>query len=349
MSYAVAVQRTAGPEISVVMSVFNGERYLREAIDSVLQQSFEHFELVVVDDGSTDSTPEILSSIAARDPRVVVRPRKSINLPDALNFGFDVARAQLIARLDADDTAMPNRLEQQRAFFAQHPEVGLLGGQAAFTDQEGREFAVGRYPLSDAEIRKAFETTTPFVHSAVMMRRDAFEAAGRYRPIFTHSEDLDLWLRISERYEVANLDEVVVNYRMHASQESVRKQEDQALYSVASRTSARARANGQGDPMDSADRIDEALLLSLGTSEEEIAARIVRASTWMGKTLGRAGLPDRARELFDIAYSRARSDGGSPQLVAHVDRARAQRHAEEGHRVRAKLIQARARLAERRG
>lgn len=340
---------SASPAVSVVMSVYNGERFLHEAVDSVLAQSFSDFELLVVDDGSTDSTARILAEYASSDPRVIVHRQANQGSPAALNLGFSLARAPLVARMDADDVAVPDRLERQQRFLAEHETVALLGGAVTLVDESGRAFAEVQYPLSDAEIREAFAYTTPFVHSAVMLRKETFERLGGYRPIFDPAEDVDLWLRIAEGYELANLTELVVRYRMHADQATVRRLERQALCCVAAYAAARVRREGRPDPFDTAERIDEETLLTHGTSNEEITAAVVRSATWLAKTMGRAGYTEVAEGLFAKADAMARSDSGSRALVASVHRALARRYAEQGSRLRATLQTLRAVLAERAG
>jgi hypothetical protein len=336
------------PAVSVLMPVRNGERFVAEAVESVLAQTFADLELVVVDDGSTDSTPRILERIASRDPRLAVHrrdPGRSVS--EVLNFAADLARAPLLARLDADDLALPGRLQVQTDFLAAHPEIVLLGGQALLIDGSGRTFGKAEYPLRDEQLQAALLTGNPFVHSTVTMRREAFEAVGGYRLNFDHAEDLDLWLRLAEGRRIANVPDLVAAYRLHGNQQTFRKQEEQAMFSAAARASARARAAGRPDPLAGA-VVDEPFLLSHGVSREEITASIVASASWLGRTTDRGGYSDAARRLFDVAYSKARSESGSPALVASVHRSLASRHAEQGHRFRAKLKAVQARLAERR-
>jgi glycosyltransferase involved in cell wall biosynthesis len=336
------------PAISVLMPVRNGEAFLREAIDSVLSEPLADLELVVVDDGSTDSTPVILTEYAARDPRVRVHREQGDNLATALNRGARLCSAPLLARLDADDVCLPGRLGAQVEFMATHPEVVLLGGQALLVNEEGEEFAQAQYPLEDAELRAALETGNPFVHSAVAISRPAFEAVGGYRENLDHAEDLDLWLRLSERGKLANLAQPVVAYRIHARQLSLAKQEDQAVHAEAVRISARARAEGRPDPLEGATRIDEELLVAAGVDRGAVTRAVVDSATWLARTTARAGYPKVASGLFEAAYTRARSASGSPALTATVHRSIAYRHAEQGHRLRAKLKSAQAAIAERR-
>jgi GT2 family glycosyltransferase len=336
------------PAVSVVMPVRDGEAFLREAIDSVLAEELSDLELVVVDDGSTDSTSSILEEYAARDARVRVHREAGDNLATAINRGFRRCRAPLFARLDADDVSIPGRLQAQVEFMNAHPEVVLLGGQALLVNESGVDFATARYPLEDGELRTALATGNPFVHSAVAISRRAFEAVGGYRENLDHAEDLDLWLRLAEQGKLANLPQPVVKYRIHARQISLQKQTDQAIHAEAVRVSARARAEGRPDPLQGATRIDEDFLLAAGVERAEVTRAVVDGATWMARTTSRAGYPQAASQLFDVAYARARSESGSPALTAAVHRSIAHRHAEQGHRLRAKLKSAQAAIAERR-
>jgi len=334
------------PAVSVVMPVYNGERFLTAAIESILVQTFTDFELVVVDDGSTDSSAAILADLAEREPRLVHHRQSNQGSAAALNAGVDLATAPLIARLDADDLAMPDRLARQHRYLGENGEVGLVGGGAAIADENGRVFAEARYPTTDAEIREAFAGSTPFVHSAVMMRKEAFEKAGGYRPGFEPAEDIDLWLRIGEHHALANLDAIVATYRVHESQASAQKLEQQAIRSLAARVSARSRAAGRPDPFASGAPIDEAALLAQGTGADEIDDAVIRSAIWLAKTEDRAGYDKAAEDLFAIAFDRARSSSRPAELAATVRRALAQRQTERGRRVRARIESLRASLGE---
>lgn len=310
------------PAVSVVMSVHDGERYLAAAIDSVLEQTLRDLELVVIDDGSTDSSPQILAAYASRDKRVVVHSQQQAGLATSLNRGVAHSRSSLIARLDADDVAAPERLELQVEHLERNPEIGLVGGAVAFVDEDGRRFGHARYPATDAEIREAFETTTPFVHSAVTMRRSAFEAAGGYRPALPHAEDLDLWLRLSARSQLANLEETVVSYRIHPRQSTVTELERQALSALGARVAWRARAVGLPDPFERTPLVDRQALEAAGASEQDLTREFVQLAVWLAKTLTRAGSGDAGENLFAEAERRARSESGSPALVSVVEAGR---------------------------
>jgi hypothetical protein len=269
------------PRVSVVMPVRNGAAYLDEAVDSVLAQTLEDLELVVIDDGSTDATPDILDRFARSDDRVRVRRIAASGLTPALNIGWREARAQYVARLDADDVALPTRLAKQATFLDDHPRVGVVGSAYVPLSHAGERLAVVRYPSDDATLRADLRRYNCLPHPTVMVRRAALEAAHGYR--LDQAEDYDLWLRIAERWELANLEEPLILYRHHAGQFSVGKLERQTLGAVAVRAAAAARAEGRSDPLDGVETLDEALLPRLGVRPEELA-RAVSADrlTWAG-------------------------------------------------------------------
>ncbi len=200
------------PAVSVLMGVWNGAPQVREAVLSVLSQTAADLELIVVDDESSDATPGILASF--RDPRLRVTRRARGGLTSALNAALDQARAPLVARLDADDLALPERLERQLGFLARHPDVGLLGTAARATDASGREVAILRPPTGDAEIRRALIRRNPFVHSSIVMRRTSVEQAGGYDEAFPVAQDYDLWMRMSRVTRMANLPDLLVVRRL---------------------------------------------------------------------------------------------------------------------------------------
>jgi glycosyltransferase involved in cell wall biosynthesis len=293
------------PSVSVVMPVRDGEPYLRDAVESVLAQTLADIELVVVDDGSTDASGDIVEEYARADTRVVVRHTQGVGQADARNMAVGIARAELIAFLDADDVAYPDRLERQREFMQANGEVALVGGGATFVDDAGRVIAADvPYPLTDDEIRRAFDHTTPVLNSAALVRRAAFEAVGGFRSLFDDSEDLDLWLRVAGQYAVANLPDTVVRYRVHQRSASVQRLERQSLTALAARMSDAARRAGRPDPFAGLDSIDRELLLGLGATDEQIATTFVVNATWLAKMFDAAGDTEAAGSLLRAAEAR---------------------------------------------
>ncbi|HEY0140826.1 MAG TPA: glycosyltransferase [Thermoanaerobaculia bacterium] len=221
---------TSAPVASVVLPVWNGARYLAAAIESILGQSLQALELIVVDDGSTDASLPIARTYAARDARVVVLPVGHGGLVRALNAGIAAARGRYIARIDADDVADRERLARQVAFLEARPECILVGSSIRIVDEDERELCDVRYPLTHAEIEQALLTVQPaFSHPSVLMRRDALLEVGGYRAERFPSEDLDLWLRLVERGQLANLSEPLLRYRRHHNTISARQSTQQRV------------------------------------------------------------------------------------------------------------------------
>jgi glycosyltransferase involved in cell wall biosynthesis len=200
------------PAVSVLMSVHNGAPWVRDAVTSVLTQRLADLELIVIDDGSTDATPDVLAAV--RDPRLRLERRVREGLTRALIRAIELARAPLLARLDADDVAMPERLALQHEYLDAHPDVGLLGTGAREVDPTGREVAIVRPPVDDASIRRALIRANPFVHSSVVVRRAALDRAGGYDRSFPVAQDYDLWMRLARVTRLANLAEPLVIRRL---------------------------------------------------------------------------------------------------------------------------------------
>jgi glycosyltransferase involved in cell wall biosynthesis len=200
------------PTVSVVMAVYNGEPWLDEAVASVLGQSLKDIEFIVVDDGSTDGTRRRLASIA--DGRLSVLTQSRGGQTAALNRALRATRAPLVARIDADDVALPERLSRQAAFLAAHPEIGLLGTAAREIAPSGAVVRTLTPPCDDRSIRSALMRANPFIHSAVMFRRCLLDSVGSYDESFAVAQDYDLWLRMSCVTKLANLGEPLVLRRL---------------------------------------------------------------------------------------------------------------------------------------
>lgn len=201
--------------VSVVMGTYNTERYLREAVDSILSQTFADFEFIVVDDGSEDGSCRLLQSYD--DPRLRVHSRPHEGFTQSLNLGLKLAAGRYVARMDGDDIAAPTRLERQVSYLEQHPRVGILGSACYRVDEAGRRLATWVPPESDEAIRRAMVRHNPFLHPTVMIRRSAIEVAGGYDERFTAAEDYDLWFRIARSYQLANLPDPLMSLRGHRS------------------------------------------------------------------------------------------------------------------------------------
>jgi glycosyltransferase involved in cell wall biosynthesis len=188
--------------VSIVLAAYNDERWLPHAVESVLRQTHRDFELLLVDDGSTDGTAALIDRFAHEDARVRVVRHPNMGLARSLNVGFEAARAAWVARMDADDVMRPNRLERQLDFVRQHPGLAASAPIGVFINERSKQVGRkhrARYTTPGAA-RQAFERgeVVQLLHSAAMLRRDAVLAVGGYRPQFTVTEDADLWIRLLE-------------------------------------------------------------------------------------------------------------------------------------------------------
>ncbi len=240
----------AEPKITVVIPVWNGERFIRRTIDSILAQDMPDFELLVIDDGSTDGTAMILEEYS-KDPRIRIHAQANQGLVGTRNAGLRMASCEMLAFIDADDLAAPSRLSRQYEHLRSHPSVAVLGSHVQCIDEEGRPLRVLHYPTGPAEVAATLARHCAVAQPAVMIRRSAALAVGGYRPAFKYgAEDYDLWLRLSERHEVDNLPEILTYYRIHGASISHTRRADQLVAAFAAICSARRRRRGLPDPAD---------------------------------------------------------------------------------------------------
>ena len=279
------------PAVSVVLPVRNGAATLAQALTSILAQTFTDFELIAIDDGSTDATSPILA--ATRDPRLRILTQPATGLVPALNRGVTEARAPLIARMDADDIAKPERLARQVQAMAAHPTAAVIGTAIEIIDSSGRILRTESRPHSAGAISAALAQANCIAHPTVMMRRAAAREAGLYRPAFLQAEDYDLWLRIAERHDLLNLAEPLLQYRDHAAQLTWQNLEQRILSELAA---------GQPGGMDTPAPVTRATLRELGMTEPDIA-RSIRARA-IGATIDAlaAGHRQAAREALALAH-----------------------------------------------
>lgn len=204
------------------MPAFNAAEFLDEAVSSILDQTFRDFELIIVDDGSTDDTARILQKYAKGDGRVRVYRQENEGMIAALNCGCWMAHGQFIARMDADDISLPHRIERQLAFLKGHPEIGIVGTWASKIDKQGS--VIGRWclPLSPKVLRWNHFFKVCVIHPTVLMRREILEKVNFYRADAVHAEDRDLWLRASAITEFSNIPEILFKYRVWGKNTSKR-------------------------------------------------------------------------------------------------------------------------------
>jgi Glycosyl transferase family 2 len=262
------------PVVSVVMVICNVERFLGEAVESVLSQTFQDFEFIILDYGSTDKSKEIVLAHAAKDARIKLREIPSCAYIEAKIAACSMAQGRYIAVQDADDNSLPNRLLWEVEFMEKNPAVAVLGGAADWINAEGRFLWSFESPSTDPEIKAALVTRSPFVHSSVLMRRDAYVQAGGYRLLFAQAEDYDLFLRMSEHFQCANLKQVIVQYRIHPQQLSLRTRRKQTIAKLAAQGAAATRQRQNVDPLESVQEISEELLPKLGISPARLQAEL---------------------------------------------------------------------------
>jgi len=230
------------PKVSIIMSVYNGGKYLHEAIESILNQTFIDFEFIIVDDASNDNSSNILTNYAAQDRRIkLITNKHNIGLTKSLNKGLRIARGSYIARQDADDISHPERLGHEVSFLDNNSDVGLTGSHVSLIDKTGREFSTLKPPTNHDEIRNQLLRGNSFCHGSVMFRRSCVPIVGFYREQFKYTQDYDLWLRISEHFKVANIDKILYQHRRTSSAIARRHLSEQLNYHLLAQELAKER------------------------------------------------------------------------------------------------------------
>ena len=266
------------PKISVLTSCYNAARFLPDAIESILSQTFRDFEFILIDDGSTDETLGIIKRYAAEDERIIVIKKANSGLADSLNAGIKEARGEWIARLDADDVALPSRLEKQLNLVRRFPRVVLVGSGCIVIDQSGKKIKVYKYPSGKrALIKRMIKGGSSFPHSTAFYRVDAVRRLGGYRPRIYRAEDKDLWLRLSRLGEIESLYEPLIKLRKH-SESITAKDVKCAITSYAAMISFLMVREGIRDPVEESDETYQHFL------------------SWIEKRLTENGYLERSRE-----------------------------------------------------
>lgn len=220
--------RQSAPTVSVLMPVYNSERYLAQAIESILAQTFTDFEFLIADDGSTDRSLKILHRYAASDPRIQVTSQENRGIARTRNYLLHQASGPLLAVMDADDIALPERFALQVAFLQSHPQVVCVGGAQDWIDEDGRRLFHLDVKQEDAQIQAmALSGDTPINHPSAMIQRAAMLQIGGYGEHWSTVGDLDLLLRLGEIGKLANLGETLLQYRQHSTSTSEMKQLEQ--------------------------------------------------------------------------------------------------------------------------
>ena len=211
------------PKVSVLIPAYNAEKYLGEAIDSILNQTFTDFECIIIDDCSTDNTWKIIQKYAKKDSRIVgVKNEKNLKLSATLNKGVDLCKAECIARMDADDWSYPDRLEKQYNIITKNPKIGILGGSMEVCNENLEKQYIRKYYTQDTDIRANLFKHSPFCHPAIMVKREALSRQ-QYNELLNDAEDYDLYFRIGKNWEFANCEDTVLKYRISSAQISTKK------------------------------------------------------------------------------------------------------------------------------
>lgn len=288
------------PVVSVLMPVRNGAAYVADAMESILAQTLRTFELLVMDDGSQDATPAIVAGAASRDARVRVVAVAGQGIVPALNTGLAEARGRYIARMDADDVAMPERLARQVATLDAFPNVAVVGSACRVIDHAGTVLAERHPPTAHAEIRSALMHANCMIHPTVMMRRDAVVDSGGYRAAFRLAEDFDLWLRLSERHDLLNLSEPLLDYRQHGEQSSWHDAEQRSLSELGALACAERRRTRGADGVADVPCITREVLRELGVADTLIEQRIIACALGSAKDAIDAGQRVAARAALAL-------------------------------------------------
>jgi glycosyltransferase involved in cell wall biosynthesis len=217
------------PSISVIMGVYNGEKYLREAIESILKQTFTDFEFLIIDDGSTDKSHEIILSY--NDPRIrLIANEQNIGLTKSLNRGLSQAKSEYVARMDADDISHSERLAQQTEYMKFHPDVVVLGTNSCAINDDGKPIW-RTFLLADPSFDD-FLKENRCVHGTILFRKEIINNIGGYNELFLQGQDYALWLEISKKYRIHNLPQILYYLRIHNSSLSIKQCEKTMFFDI---------------------------------------------------------------------------------------------------------------------
>lgn len=272
------MSRADNPVVSVLMAAYNRERYIEEAIRSMLRQDYADLEVVVVDDGSDDRTVDVVASLAREDDRVKLFRKDRAGVAAARNFGMERVRGGYTAIMDSDDVSLPQRVGKQVAFLDAHPEIAGVGTRYFFVNNDGTKRGPRRHilepdaapmtlPTDPSELRERLleRGVLYFLHPTSMFRTGAIRAVGRYRPIFRVASDSDLHLRLlAAGFALSNLDEVLFHYRMDSDNITAVTSLEVLMHRVMALASAHRRLMGLDDPVDGRTRpFDYAFLMEV--------------------------------------------------------------------------------------
>lgn len=216
------------------MPAYNAEKYIAEAIESILNQSFKDFEFIIVDDCSTDGTSKIIENYAKNDQRIVsIKNEKNLHISYSLNRGIELARGEYIARMDADDWSYPDRLEKQFNFMEHNPDIGVSGGSMEYCDRELNIKGYRKYNITDEQIRKKLFRYSPFCHPLIILRSSIIKKYGLiYGPVLAIAEDYDLYFKIGAVSKFGNIPDYLIKYRVVKTGTSISKARTQEMLTL---------------------------------------------------------------------------------------------------------------------
>lgn len=225
--------------VSVVMPVYNAEKYLRQSIESVQSQTYKNFEFIIIDDGSSDSSWRIIKGYASKDKRIrAFRNFQNLRATKTLNRGLRLSRGKFIVRMDADDWSYPYRIKEQMKYMNGHSEVGVSGGTIEVCDEDFKVLNRRGYPKTDKDVRKKIFRYSPFAHPATIWRTEVLKKVGGYNENIPLSQDYELYFRIGRISKFGNLNKVLLRLRTHNDSSSILRGRYQEQFTIYSRIKA---------------------------------------------------------------------------------------------------------------
>ncbi len=226
------------PKISVILSTYNDEKTIKESVESILTQTYKNFELIVINDASNDKTSQILKSVKDKKVKTISNKKKQ-GLTKCLNQGLKKAQGKFIARMDADDIALPQRLKAQLEYFEKNSKIVLCGTWAQLINKQGRKIKVKKLPISPAKIKRKVIKFNPFIHSTIMFKKSILKKIGLYNENYKFAQDYEFLLRVVSKMPAANIPQTLLKYRLPSPESvSVKNLKDQEKYALRARITA---------------------------------------------------------------------------------------------------------------
>lgn len=212
------------PAISVIMPAYNAEIFVERAIESILHQTFQDFELIIINDASNDRTLSLIKKYAKKDKRIrIINNKFNLQIAASLNKSISKARSNIIARMDADDISGLERLGIQYEYLKKNPDVVIIGTDIAIIDVQGNSISKREYPSSSKDLKRLMFRYSPFAHPVVMFRKDVFEECGGYDIKMVPCEDIDLWFKIGCKYKFGSISKPLLQYTLINTSNSHKK------------------------------------------------------------------------------------------------------------------------------